>query len=136
MPCGSCHSYIIIIRNGDSDSPKMLNYAKKLCLRKERNNHLRMHSTEIVKIKNVSTRTYFTAQGTIYNTFNTLGFPGGLDGKESTCHARDAASIPGLGRSPGEGNSNLLHYSCLGIPMDKGAWRATVHKVTEGSNMI
>ena len=74
MPCGSCHSYIII-RNGDSDSPKMLNYAKKLCLQKQRNDHFRMHGTEIVKIKNVSTRTYFTAQGTIYNTFNTLGLP-------------------------------------------------------------
>ena len=70
---GSCHSYII--RNGDSDLPKMLNYAKKLCLQKQRNDHLRMHSTQNVKILDVSTRTYFTAQGTVFNTFNTLGLP-------------------------------------------------------------
>ena len=38
-------------------------------------------------------------------------------------------SIPGSGRSPGEGNSNSLQYSCLGNPMDKGAWRATIHAV-------
>ena len=46
-------------------------------------------------------------------------------------NAGDLGSIHGLGRSPGEGNSNLLHYSCLGIPMDKGAWWATVHRFTE-----
>ena len=44
---------------------------------------------------------------------------------------RDTASIPGLGRSPGEGNSNPLQYSCLENPMDGGAWWATVHGVTE-----
>ena len=41
---------------------------------------------------------------------------------------RDAGSIPGLGRSPGEGNGNPLQYSCLENPMDRGAWRATVHR--------
>ena len=41
--------------------------------------------------------------------------------------ARDMGSIPGSGRSPGEGNGNTLQYSCLGNPMDRGAWRATVH---------
>ena len=41
-------------------------------------------------------------------------------------NARDMGLIPGLGRSPGEGNGNPLHYSCLGNPMDKGAWQATV----------
>ena len=40
---------------------------------------------------------------------------------------RDAGSIPGLGRSPGEGNGNLLQYSCLENPMDRGTWQATVH---------
>ena len=44
---------------------------------------------------------------------------------------RDVGSIPGSGRSPGEGNSNPLQYSCLENPMDRGAWRATVHGVTE-----
>jgi len=45
--------------------------------------------------------------------------------------ARDAGSIPGSGRSPGEGNGNPLQYSCLGNPMDRGAWQATVHGVTK-----
>ena len=46
--------------------------------------------------------------------------------KESACQAGDVGSIPGLGRSPGEGNGNSLQYSCLGNPMDTGAWKATV----------
>ena len=49
--------------------------------------------------------------------------------------ARDSGSIPGLGRSPGVGNGNLLQYSCLEHPMDRGAWRATVHRVTKESDM-
>ena len=44
---------------------------------------------------------------------------------------RDVGSIPGLGRSPEEGNDNPLQYSCLENPMDRGAWRATVHGVTK-----
>ena len=44
---------------------------------------------------------------------------------------RDMGSIPGSGRSPGEGNGNLLQYSCLENPMDRGAWQATVHKVAK-----
>ena len=52
---------------------------------------------------------------------------GGSDGKESTCNARDSGLIPGLGRSPGEGNSYPLQYSCLENPMDRGAWWAAVH---------
>ena len=60
-------------------------------------------------------------------------FPGGSDGKESACNAGDPGLIPGLGRSPGEGNGNPLQYSCLGNLMDRGAWRATVmgHKESE-----
>ena len=45
--------------------------------------------------------------------------------------ARDAGSIPGLGSSPGAGNGNLLQYSCLENPMERGAWRATVHRVAK-----
>ena len=48
--------------------------------------------------------------------------PGGSDGKESACNAGDLGSVPGLGRSPGEGNGNQLQYSCLENPMDRGAW--------------
>ena len=51
------------------------------------------------------------------------------DGKESACSAGDLGSIPGLGRSPGEGNGNQLQYPCLENPMDRGSWQATVHGV-------
>ena len=51
----------------------------------------------------------------------------GSDGKESACNARDPGSIPGLGRSSGEGNGNPLQYSCLENSMDRGAWRPTVY---------
>ena len=56
--------------------------------------------------------------------------PGDPVGKESACNAGDtgdAGLIPGLGRSLEEGNGNLLQYSCLENPMDRGAWQATVH---------
>ena len=59
-----------------------------------------------------------------------MAFPGGSDGKESACNAGDLGSVPGSGRSPGEGHGNPLKYSCLENPMDRGAWRATVHGVT------
>ena len=60
----------------------------------------------------------------------TLGL-GGSDGKESSCNAGDLGSILGWGRSLGEGNGNPLWYSCLESPMDRGAWRATVHGVAK-----
>ena len=59
-----------------------------------------------------------------------LGFPGGSDGKESTCNAGDLGSTPGLG-FPGGGHDNLLQYSRLENPMDRGAWWATVQGVTQ-----
>ena len=49
-----------------------------------------------------------------------MGFPGGSDNKESACNAEDLGLIPGLERSPGEGNGYLLQYSCLEMPMDRG----------------
>ena len=52
-----------------------------------------------------------------------LGFPGDSDGKESACNAGDPGSIPGSGRSPGEGNGNPCQYSCLEKPMDRGNCR-------------
>ena len=54
------------------------------------------------------------------------GFPGSSDSKESASNAGDLSLIPGSERSPGEGNGNPLQYSCLGNPMNRGAWRATV----------
>ena len=65
-----------------------------------------------------------------------LGLPWCLSGKELTCNAGDTASIPGSGRSPGVGNGNPLQYSCLGNPMGRGAWRATVHGVTKESHQL
>ena len=49
---------------------------------------------------------------------------------------RDMGLIPGLGRPPGEGNGNLLQYPCLENPMDRGAWRATVHRVAKSQTQL
>ena len=65
-----------------------------------------------------------------------LGLPQRLSGKESTCNTGDVSSIPGLGRSPGEGTSNPLQCSCLENPRDRGAWWATVHMVTESQTQL
>ena len=65
-----------------------------------------------------------------------LGFPGGSDSKESACNAGDPGSIPGSGRSPGEGNDNPLQYSCLENLMNRGAWQATVHGVTKNQTQL
>ena len=59
------------------------------------------------------------------------GLPWWLSGKESAWNAGDQGSIPGLGRSPGGGQSNPLQYFCLENSMDRGAWRATVHRVAQ-----
>ena len=58
-------------------------------------------------------------------------FPGDSVIKNLLANATDVGLIPGLGRFPEEGNGNPLQYSCLGIPMDRGAWQATVHGVAE-----
>ena len=61
-------------------------------------------------------------------------FPCWLNGRKSICNAGvvgDMNLIPGLGRSPGEGNGNALQYSCLGNSMDRGAWQATAHGVAK-----
>ena len=60
-----------------------------------------------------------------------MGFPGGSDGKESTCNVGDLGLIPGLGRSPGEGNSYPHQYSGLENFMNRGAWQAAVHWVVK-----
>ena len=73
------------------------------------------------------------------NTFhlvtNTKGLPGDSDGKKSARNVGDLGLIPGLGRSPGKGNGNPLQYSCLGNPMNKGPWQATVHGLAKESDM-
>ena len=60
-----------------------------------------------------------------------MGFPGSSDGKEFACSVGDPALIPGSGRSPEEGNGNPVQYSCLGTPMDRRTWKATVHEVAK-----
>ena len=64
------------------------------------------------------------------------GFPGGSAVKNRPANARDSVSTPGLERSPGEGNGNPLQYSCLENPVDKEAWRATVHGITESQTEL
>ena len=61
-------------------------------------------------------------------------FPGGSDSKASAYNVGDLGSIPGSGRSPGEGSGNPLRHSCLENPMDGGAWWATVHGVAKESD--
>ena len=70
-------------------------------------------------------------QAAALNIMWSYDFPGGSDDKASAYNVGDPDSIPGSGRSPGEGNGNPLQYSCLENPMDGGAWWATVHGVTE-----
>ena len=65
-----------------------------------------------------------------------MGFPGGSLVKNPPASATDTGSIPEWGRPPGEDNGNPLQYSCLGNPMDRGAWWATVPGVTKESDMI
>ena len=64
-----------------------------------------------------------------------MELPWWLSGKESPCNAGDEGSIPGSGRYPGEGNGNPLQYACLGNPMDREAWKATVHGVTKETDI-
>ena len=68
------------------------------------------------------------------NLLMNTGFPGGIVAKNLPANAedaRDVSSIPGLGRSPGEGNDNPLQYSCLGNAKDRGAWRAIAYGVVK-----
>ena len=61
---------------------------------------------------------------------------GGSDSKEFSCNERDLVSVPGSGRSPGEGNGNPFHYSCLESSMDRGTWQATVHRVAKSRTLL
>ena len=65
-----------------------------------------------------------------------MGFPGGWDGKESACNAGDRDSIPGSGRSPGEGNGYTLQYSCLENSMDREPWGTIVHGVKKSQTRL
>ena len=84
-------------------------------------------------ISNILAFSYFSIEPFC---FTLAGFLGGSAGKESACSAGDLGSIPGLGRSPGDGNGNPLQYSCLGNPMGRGAWQPTVHGVTKSQTRL
>ena len=83
---------------------------------------------------------FFTTEppGTLflYTVSVVWGFPCGSVGKESICNAGDLGSISGLGRSPGEGNGNLLQYSCLEDSMDRGAGQAIVHGIENSRTQL
>ena len=76
------------------------------------------------------------ARGTFSCGMWDLGFPGGSDSKESACNTGNLGSIPGSGRSPGEGKGYPLQYSCLENSMDRGAWWVTVHGVSESQTQV
>ena len=65
-----------------------------------------------------------------------VGFPNGSVVKDPPATAGDLGLIPGFGRSPGEGNGNLLQYSCLGNPTDRGAWQATAWRVAKEHDLV
>ena len=86
------------------------------------------------KVRHLSTFNLSKDQNKSYDHFFNsirLWFPGGSAVKDLPANARDLGSIPGSVRSPGKGNGNPFQYSCLENPMDRGAWWATVHGVTE-----
>ena len=65
-----------------------------------------------------------------------VDFPGGSDGNASAYNVEDLGSVPGSGKSPGEGNGNPFQYSCLKNPMDGGAWWATVHGIKKSQTRL
>ena len=72
----------------------------------------------------------------LFNFLFYISFPAGSASKESACNAGDLGLIPGLGRSPGEGNGNPLQYSCLENSLDRGAWWATVYGVAKSQRRL
>ena len=81
-------------------------------------------------------RSFYLFNKLLFSAYGFKGLPWWLSGKEFTCRAGDVGSIPGSARSPGRGHGYPLQYSCLGNPMDGGAWRATVHRVTVRPDLV
>ena len=92
--------------------------------------------TEALDSNSGSTSEDEDSPGILYVTRHRIRLPGGSDVKESTYNAGDPGSIPGLGRSHGEGNSNLLQYSCLENSTDRGAWWARVRGVAKSRTQL
>ena len=98
--------------------------------------HSQIQSTSICTFPSLLSSLGFSFRRSVQGFIQLLhtsrdSFPGGSEVKASACNVGDPGSIPGLGRSPGEGNGNPLQYSCLENPMDRGAWQATVHGVSK-----
>ena len=91
-------------------------------------NHFGAQKEEIFHLS-ITTSTLFPS--ICHVVMGPAGFPGGSISKESACNEGELGSIPGLGRLPGGGHGNPLQYSCLGNLMDRGAFWAAVHGVTE-----
>ena len=89
----------------------------------------------IAKKSTLVTLDHWEFQDVCYFNITQQGFPGGSEVKNPPTNSGDMGLIPGLGRRPGEGNDNLLQYSCLENSMDRGAWWATVHRVAKESDM-
>ena len=104
-----------------------------------KNKEILLHHYNIIRLRTFTISTILSnlhSHSKFSNcSYNTLwAFPSGSVGKESACNAgeaRDMGLISGSGRSPGEGHSNPLQCSCLENPLDRGAWWATVHRVTK-----
>ena len=91
--------------------------------------------SEVRESEGLSLATFFFLNRCVIALGFPSGFPGGSDGKNLAYNARDPGSIPGLGRSPGEGNCNPIAYSYLENLMDRGAWRAIVHGAAKELDM-
>ena len=72
----------------------------------------------------------------LFGCIGSCGPPWWLSSKESACNTEDAGSVPGSGSFPGGGHGSPLQYSCLGNPMDRGAWRATIHRATQSHTRL
>ena len=94
-------------------------------------------SSQYVVREPYGSQTFYMLSSVTQSTkYSLLGFPGGSEVKASACNVGGLCSIPGLGRSPGEGNGNPLQYSCLENPMDGGAWWAAVHGVAQSQTRL
>ena len=118
---------------------KTLNRHHQRCILKNNTFHL----LQLCKIEMTITELTWKQNPEIMNDIKilftqlmTMGFPGGSDSKESAYNAGVVDSIPGSGRSPWGEHGNPFQYSCLENPMDRGAWRATVHGVAKSPTQL
>ena len=98
----------------------------------EQNRELRNKPMDLLSIYKTGGKNIQWGKGGLFDK----NFCGGSDGKESACNMGDPGLIPGLGRSPGEGNGYPLQYSCLKNSMDTEAWKATIHGITKSQTQL